>query len=48
MLAWSFAGMPNRGVFASPLSTQDLDSLVEAYERLMQRYAPDAPLERCH
>lgn len=46
MLAWSFAGMPNRGVFASPLSGQDLESLVVAYDRLMARYSPETPLER--
>jgi hypothetical protein len=46
MFAWSFAGMPNRGVFASALSSQDLDSLVVAYDRLMTRYAPASPRER--
>jgi hypothetical protein len=40
MYAWSFAGMPNRGVFDSPLGESDLRSLVQAYQALYDRYAP--------
>jgi hypothetical protein len=40
MFAWSFPGMPNRGVFDSPLGEADLHSLVLAYQKLFDRYAP--------
>jgi hypothetical protein len=40
MLAWSFPGMPNRGVFDSPLAETDLQSLQLAYRTLFDRYAP--------
>lgn len=46
MFAWSFPGLPNRSIFDTALRDSDLASLVGAYQKLYDGYAPPEPHER--
>jgi len=46
MFAWSFPGMPNRSIFDTALKDSDLSSLVNAYQRLYDGFAPEHPRDR--